>query len=119
MAYTDNYERDAYGIIAFWVRNDYDHGRFFDREISHHELELARANQHMIQRLGDVWQKAESKQGDIGSLIKKPNRLHGNFTVYSLIQWINLYTVRSLFQRQHHFLTIWYGKRKSLCQSLS
>ena len=48
MGYTDNYERDVYGILAFWLRNDYDHGRFFDREISHHELELARANQHMI-----------------------------------------------------------------------
>lgn len=79
MAYTDNYERDAYGIIAFWVRNDYDHGRFFDREISHHELELARANQHMIQRLGGVWQKAESKQGDIGSLIQEAQQVTREF----------------------------------------
>ena len=63
LAYTDNYERDVYGIIAFWVRNDYDHGRFFDREISHHELELARANQHMIQRLGGVLAKGRVKTG--------------------------------------------------------
>lgn len=43
MAYTDNYERDIYGIIAFWVQNNFDHSRFFDREISHYELELAHA----------------------------------------------------------------------------
>ncbi|HEX6594924.1 MAG TPA: DUF2935 domain-containing protein [Bacillota bacterium] len=69
MAYTDNYERDAYGIISFWIRNDYDHSRFFDREISHYEMELAHANQHMIQVLGEVWKKAETKKEELGSLI--------------------------------------------------
>lgn len=69
MGYTDNYERDPYGIIAFWLRNDYDHGRFFDREISHYETELARANLNNIQRLGAIWEKAEKKQGDIGTLL--------------------------------------------------
>lgn len=69
MAYTDNYERDAYGMIAFWLRNDYDHGRFFDREISHYETELARANLNNIHRIGQVWEKAEKKQGDVGTLL--------------------------------------------------
>lgn len=79
MAYTDNYERDVYGIIAFWIRNDFDHGRFFDREISHHEMELARANQQMIQRLGGVWKKAESKQGDLGGLINEAQHVTSEF----------------------------------------
>ena len=69
LAYTDNYERDAYGIIAFWLRNDYDHGRFLDREISHYEMELARAHLNNIQRLGEVWQRAEARQEDIGTLL--------------------------------------------------
>ena len=62
MSYTDHYERDIYGIIAFWVQNNFDHGRFFDREISHYELELARTNQYMIQRLGSILEKAKSKK---------------------------------------------------------
>ncbi len=41
--------------------NDYDHGRFFDREISHYETELARANLNNIKRLGKIWRKAEAK----------------------------------------------------------
>ena len=45
LSYTDNYQRDTYGVIDFWVRNNFEHGEFFDREISHHEMELARANQ--------------------------------------------------------------------------
>lgn len=69
MTYTDNYDRDTYGIIDFWVRNNFEHGEFFDREISHHELELARANQQMIKRMGKVYKQAESKTGDIGLLI--------------------------------------------------
>lgn len=69
MGYTDNYERDIYGIIDFWVRNSYDHSRFFDREISHYELDLARANQQATQRMGIVLKKAESKTADIGTLI--------------------------------------------------
>ena len=69
MPYTDNYERDTFGIIDFWVRNNFEHGEFFDREISHHELELARANQLMTQRMGTIFKKAESKTGDIGTLL--------------------------------------------------
>lgn len=69
MPYTDNYDRDAYGIIDFWVRNNFEHGEFFDREISHHELELARANQEMVNRMGKIYLQAESKKGDIGALI--------------------------------------------------
>ncbi|MER2089423.1 MAG: DUF2935 domain-containing protein [Sporosarcina sp.] len=79
MAYTDNYERDAYGIIAFWLRNDYDHGRFLDREISHYETELARANLNNIQRLGAIWQKAESKTGDLGTLINEAKHATSEF----------------------------------------
>lgn len=79
MAYTDNYERDTYGIIAFWLRNDYDHGRFFDREISHYETELARANLNNIKRLGEVWEKAEKKQGDIGTLLNEANQATSEF----------------------------------------
>ncbi len=33
------------------------------REISHYEIELARANQNNIQRLGDIWKKA-AKEGN-------------------------------------------------------
>ena len=62
MAYTDNYERDEYGIIAFWLRNDYDHGRFLDREISHYETELARANLNNIERLGKSGKRRSRKQ---------------------------------------------------------
>lgn len=69
MGYTEHYERDLYGVIAFWLHNDYDHGRFFDREISHYETELARANLNNIQRLGAVLERARRKQGDIGTLI--------------------------------------------------
>lgn len=83
MGYTDNYERDTYGIIAFWLRNDYDHGRFLDREISHYELELARANQHNIQRLGAIWKKAEAKQGDLGTLIHEAQ--HATREFHSLL----------------------------------
>lgn len=83
MGYTDNYERDAYGIIAFWLRNDYDHGRFLDREISHYEIELARANQHNIQRLGAIWKKAEAKQGDLGTLLHEAH--HATREFHSLI----------------------------------
>lgn len=61
MPYTDHYKRDTYGIISFWVKNHFDHGRFFDREISHHELELARENKHAIQLLGTVLKKVETK----------------------------------------------------------
>lgn len=85
LAYTDNYERDAYGIIAFWLRNDYDHGRFFDREISHYETELARANLNNIQRLGRVWQKAESKTGDLGTLIDEAQ--HATREFHSLLAY--------------------------------
>lgn len=69
MPYTDNYDRDTYGIINFWVRNNFEHGEFFDREISHHEMELARANQLMVKRMGSIYEQAESKTGDIGKLI--------------------------------------------------
>jgi hypothetical protein len=71
VGYTDNYERDAYGVIAFWIRNDFEHGRFFDREISHYETELARANLNNIQRLGMVLKKADAKQGDLGTLLQE------------------------------------------------
>lgn len=87
LGYTDNYERDPYGIISFWLRNDYDHGRFFDREISHYEIELARANQHNIQRLGTIWQKAQSKTEDLGNLLDEAyhatHEFHG-LLVYTL-----------------------------------
>lgn len=85
MGYTDDYERDLYGIIAFWLQNDYDHGRFFDREISHYELELARANQHNIQRLEKIWKKAKSKQGDIGVLINEAQ--HATHEFHSLLTY--------------------------------
>lgn len=85
MAYTDNYERDTYGIIAFWLRNDYDHGRFFDREISHYETELARANLNNIERLGKVWEKAEKKQGDIGTLLNEAH--HATSEFHSLLAY--------------------------------
>ncbi|EKN70848.1 hypothetical protein BABA_03254 [Neobacillus bataviensis LMG 21833] len=85
MGYTDNYERDTYGVIAFWLRNDYDHGRFFDREISHYEIELARANQNNIQRLGTVWQKAQSKTGDIGQLLNEAE--HASREFHSLLAY--------------------------------
>ncbi|MCJ8012027.1 DUF2935 domain-containing protein [Paenibacillus sp. KQZ6P-2] len=87
MPYTDNYERDIYGIIAFWVQNNYDHGRFFDREISHHEMELARANQHMIQRLGTVFEKTKSKTADPSKLIDEAQHATREFQsllVYTL-----------------------------------
>lgn len=79
MGYTDNYERDPYGIIAFFLRNDYDHGRFFDREISHYETELARANLNNVQRLGKVWERAAKKQGDVGRLIDDANHATNEF----------------------------------------
>ncbi len=69
MPYTDNYQRDTYGVIDFWVRNNFEHGEFFDREISHHEMELARANQAMTQRMGKIFEKTESKTGDIGLIL--------------------------------------------------
>jgi hypothetical protein len=71
MSYTDNYERGINGIIIFWIRNHYDHARFFDREISHHEIELARANQSMIQLLGNLLRKAETKNVDCRTLIEE------------------------------------------------
>jgi hypothetical protein len=79
MSYTVDYERDAYGIIAFWLRNDYDHGRFFDREISHYETDLARANMNNINRLGALWQKAQSKSGDLGTLISEAQHATSEF----------------------------------------
>lgn len=85
LGYTDNYERDAYGMIAFWLRNDYDHGRFFDREISHYEIELARANQNNIQRLGAIWKKAEARQGDLGTLLLEAQ--HASSEFHSLIAY--------------------------------
>ena len=57
MGYTDTYNRDIYGILDFWVRNNYDHSTYLDREISHHELDLARANQQSTQRMGEVLKK--------------------------------------------------------------
>ena len=103
MGYTDNYERDEYGIIAFWLRNDYDHGRFLDREISHYETELARANLNNIKRLGKIWQKAEAKTGDIGTLIDEAQLLQVNSIVCWPIQWIDLYIAMLLYQHQYHF----------------
>ncbi|MCM3088650.1 DUF2935 domain-containing protein [Bhargavaea ginsengi] len=85
MGYTDRYERDAYGIIAFWLQNDYDHGRFFDREISHYETELARANLNNIQRLGKVYEKAVKKQGDVGKLIDEAR--HATKEFHSLLAY--------------------------------
>lgn len=85
MGYTDKYERDAYGIIAFWIQNDYDHGRFFDREISHYETELARANQNNIKRLGAIWKKAEAKKGDLGSLLNEAQ--HATREFHSLLAY--------------------------------
>jgi hypothetical protein len=85
MGYTVDYERDVYGIIAFWLRNDYDHGRFFDREISHYEVELARANQHNVQRLGAIWQKAQTKSGDLGTLINEAQ--HATREFHSLLAY--------------------------------
>ncbi|MDR0270537.1 DUF2935 domain-containing protein [Paenibacillus sp.] len=85
MPYTDNYERDIYGIIAFWVQNNYDHGRFFDREISHHEMELARANQNMVQRLGTIFEKTQSKTADPAKLIDEAE--HATREFHSLLAY--------------------------------
>ncbi|GLH64688.1 DUF2935 domain-containing protein [Parageobacillus sp. G301] len=85
MSYTDHYERDIYGIIAFWVQNNFDHGRFFDREISHYELELARTNQYMIQRLGSILEKAKSKKTDVGILIDEAK--HATREFHSLLTY--------------------------------
>lgn len=71
MSYTDNYERDTNGIIIFWIRNHYDHARFFYREISHHEMELAHINQNMIKTLGDLLKRAERKELDCRILIEE------------------------------------------------
>lgn len=71
VGYTDTYNRDIYGILDFWVRNSYDHSRFFDREISHYEMDLARTNQHATQRMGVVLQKIDQKASDVGSLIQE------------------------------------------------
>ena len=71
MSYTDNYERDLNGIIIFWIRNHYDHARFFDREISHYEMELAQANQNMIGILGNLLRKAKAKTVDYRTLIEE------------------------------------------------
>ncbi|MDF0725896.1 DUF2935 domain-containing protein [Cytobacillus sp. S13-E01] len=85
MGYMDNYERDAYGIVAFWLRSNLDHGRFFDREISHHELELARANQSMVQGMGGIWQRAEAKQGDLGVLINESQQAISEFRNFLIL----------------------------------
>lgn len=69
MGYTDSYNRDIYGILDFWVRNNYDHSTYLDREISHHELDLARANQQSTQRMGNVLKKVVAKSPDLGNLI--------------------------------------------------
>ncbi|GAY78285.1 hypothetical protein NBRC111894_3839 [Sporolactobacillus inulinus] len=79
MGYTDNYERDAYGIVAFWLRSNLEHGQFFDREISHYELELARANQSMVQSLEGIWRRAEEKQGDFAILINESQQAVSEF----------------------------------------
>jgi hypothetical protein len=79
MPYTDNYERDIHGIIDFWVRNHYDHSRFFDREISHHEKELARTNHQMTQCLGVVLSQTQSKKADLGVLINEAQRATDDF----------------------------------------
>lgn len=87
MGYTDSYERDIHGIIRFWVENNYDHGRFLDREISHYEMELAKANQHMIRRLGAVLEQTQSQSVDPGKLIDEAGRATQEFhslLVYTL-----------------------------------
>lgn len=85
MAYDDNYERDTYGTLAFWLRNDYDHGRFFDREISHHELELARANESFIQAYKGLLDRTETKTEDIGTIIHQAKHITSEFQ--SLLSW--------------------------------
>ncbi len=85
MAYTDLYERDIYGIITFWVQNNYDHSRFFDREISHHELELAQANTHMMQQLGAVFEKTKHKTADPGTLMLEAQ--HATQEFHSLLTY--------------------------------
>lgn len=87
MAYTDNYERDVYGIIDFWVRNNFEHGEFFDREISHHELELARANHEMVRRMGTIFEKTATKTGDIGTILdeaKSSTREFHDLLIYTM-----------------------------------
>jgi hypothetical protein len=79
LPYTDKYERDIYGIIDFWVRDHFDHGRFFDREISHHEQKLAQENQNAIQRLGVVLKKVKSKSQDVGNLLDEAYHESSNF----------------------------------------
>lgn len=69
MGYTDNYKRNTYGIIAFWMRNNFEHSEFFDREISHHEMELARENHQIMQALRILYQQAELECDDIRTLI--------------------------------------------------
>lgn len=70
MGYTDTYNRDLYGILDFWVRNSYDHSRFFDREISHHELDLAKTNKHATDRMEGVLERIDKKESDVGVLIQ-------------------------------------------------
>ncbi|WP_053367880.1 DUF2935 domain-containing protein [Bacillus sp. FJAT-27245] len=85
MGYSDNYERDAYGIVSFWLRNNLDHGRFFDREISHYEIDLARTNQQFVQSMAGIWRRAEAKQGDLGTLINESQQAISEFKNFLLV----------------------------------
>lgn len=74
MGYTDTYNRDIYGILDFWVRNNYDHSTYLDREISHHELQLARVNQQSTQRMGNVLKQIVAKSPNVENLIHEAQR---------------------------------------------
>ena len=99
MPYTDHYERDVYGIIAFWIRDHLEHGSFFDREISHYELEIARENQGAMGRFNSILAKADSKSVDVGNLLEASRRETRIGGIYSSIPWISTCSVNLSFPR--------------------
>lgn len=71
MSYTNNHKKDTEEILVFWTRTHYEHALLFDREISHHEMQLAHENQNMIQLLGHLVKKAEAQNVDYWALIEE------------------------------------------------
>lgn len=67
MLYADNYN----GGLIFWTETHYEHALLFDREISHHEMQLASKNQKMIQLLGDLAKKAKEQNVEYWALVKE------------------------------------------------
>lgn len=60
--------------LIFWTQTHYEHALLFDREISHHEMELAHENQNMIQFLGSLVKKAKAQDVDYRVLIEEVQR---------------------------------------------